>query len=303
MKEIAKIQGKKVSFMPSSYESLQSLLEIFARLSGAHICIHDVSGILKQGPLALDYKYQFHSRPFCTAAKSTPRGYQLCTRCKMRANEKALAGKMLLEGCCPFGLSEIALPVLDEDKRLCIIYIGYIVLNPEESRKKRKRACRLAKVPEERLLIHLPQVQRDSSMDAYIQWAKLIESYILLLYKQARPVKNIETSDLHWAVSTLQNYIRMNYFRNISLKDVSRLYFISDKYIGRLFKKQLGCTFHEYLNEIRLENAAVLLQNTRSSVLSVAMDCGFQNVTYFNRVFMKKFQLSPTQYRNTIQEA
>lgn len=285
--------------MVQPVDSLQNLIEILDRLSGAHICIHDVSGILKHGALTLAYPYQFHSSAYCTAAKSTPKGYRLCTRCKMHANEKAITGKDWFEGSCPFGLHELAYPVLEKERPLCIIYIGHVVLDPRETRRRIRHACRLTGVPPESLLSLLPQAQTDSSMEPYLRWARLIESYIRLLYRQARPVRNADADDLHWAVLTLQDYIHMNYARNISLREAARLYFISDKYIGRLFKEQLGCTFREYLNEVRLENAAAQLRSGRDSVLSIAMDCGFQNVTYFNRVFRKKFQMSPTAYRLT----
>jgi len=72
---------------------------------------------------------------------------------------------------------------------------------------------------------------------------------------------------------------------------------MNDKYLGRLFRKQLGQTFHEYLNAVRIKRAEELLMLPAKSIISIALDCGFQNVTYFNRIFARQHRMSPTQYR------
>lgn len=283
--------------MAENYETLANLLQLFSRHTSAHVCIHDVSGILKSTALNLDFNNQIHSKAFCTAAKSSPKGYRMCIGCKIHANKKAAARRTMFSGYCPYGLYEIVKPVIIEGKLQCIIYIGNLILNYDETVKKIHRTCIITKAPEEDLLFHTKEAQPAASTDYYVQFAHLIDSYIRLLYEHDKAYNCREDFPYHWAVSALQNYIHINYNQNLSLQSVSKLYFINDKYIGRIFKKQLGLTFHEYLNMVRLNNAAGLLTGTHKKIITVAMDSGFQNVTYFNRLFLKKYGMPPAKYR------
>lgn len=283
--------------MDEDYAVLSNLIRLFSGQTKAHICIHDVSGILDLKALNLDFNNQIHSKPFCQAAKSTTAGYRMCIGCKMHANKKAAACRTLFYGYCPYGLFEIAKPVIIEGKLHCIIYMGNLVINYEETAKRIHRTCMITKVPEETLLCHMKEIQTADSIDYYIQSANFIDSYIRLLFGYYKTYKEPEESQCHWAVAALRNYINCNYSQNLSLQNVSKLYFINDKYMGRLFKKQIGCTFHEYLNKVRLDHAVSLLIHTQKSVIMIAMDCGFQNVTYFNRIFLKEHGMSPVKYR------
>ena len=287
---------KQGEILEETYGSLHQLIQVLTEHTKAHICIHDVSGILKYHALNLDFRWQVHSKDFCNTAKITPRGYRLCLDCKMRANQKAISEKTAFCGYCSYGIFEVVKPVVIDERVQCIIYIGNLIYDFEEASKKIQHTCAITKVPEKELQSCLKETQLILSEDYYLQTANLIDSYIRLLYEHYK-INNHEEEQLHWAVLTLQNYINTNYNQNISLQNVSKLYFINNKYIGRLFKKQIGYTFHEYLNRVRLENATNLLLHTSNNIIDIAMDSGFQNVTYFNRLFFQKYQMSPVKFR------
>ena len=65
----------------------------------------------------------------------------------------------------------------------------------------------------------------------------------------------------------------------------------------RLFKQQTGISPHAFVNLIRLRQAAVLLRQTADSILSVALNVGFQSETHFGKAFKKQYGISPGQYR------
>lgn len=283
--------------MADDFAPLSELIEQLSSHTRAHICIHDVSGILDAGIMQLDSRFRIHSQPFCSAAKTTPNGFRMCIRCKMRANKKAAAEKRLFHAYCPYGLYEIVKPVLIDGRTQCILYIGNLIFSPEESVGRIARTCRLTKSPEEALCRHLKDAERITSPDAYIRMADCIDSYIRLLAAHIQPPEIGGKRQLHWAVSALQNYIQTNFNQNLSLREAARLYFVNEKYIGRLFKQQTGHTFHEYLNNVRLEKAAAYLLDTRINMISVALSSGFQNVAYFNRLFRRKYGMSPSGYR------
>ena len=72
---------------------------------------------------------------------------------------------------------------------------------------------------------------------------------------------------------------------------------LSRAQLMRLFKQQTGISPHAFVNLIRLRQAAVLLRQTADSVLSIALNVGFQSETHFGKAFKKQYGISPGQYR------
>ena len=65
----------------------------------------------------------------------------------------------------------------------------------------------------------------------------------------------------------------------------------------KYFKNTMGTSFIEYLNEYRLTMASRLLVSSDSSILAIASEVGFDNLSYFNRSFKKRFGQTPREYR------
>ena len=92
-------------------QSLQDLIDVITRNRNLHISILDLSGILNTPLTEISLRNVIHSKPFCDAAKSGPKGNKLCLRCKRLANTKATVYKEAFCGCCFWGLL----------KRLCLL--------------------------------------------------------------------------------------------------------------------------------------------------------------------------------------
>lgn len=92
-------------------------------------------------------------------------------------------------------------------------------------------------------------------------------------------------------------YIKEHYDERITLEDLACLTNQSVYNLSHSFKKSTGQSTLEYINSYRLSIAADYLTKTDKSVLNIAIETGFNNVSYFNRVFKNKFGMTPTQYR------
>ncbi len=92
-------------------------------------------------------------------------------------------------------------------------------------------------------------------------------------------------------------YIRQNYTKEISLREFGSQFHLSEKYISRYFKEHFHITLSQYINHLRLEHARQLLQESTVPVTEVALQSGFQNVSYFIRCFKKMYGVSPLKYR------
>jgi AraC-like DNA-binding protein len=65
----------------------------------------------------------------------------------------------------------------------------------------------------------------------------------------------------------------------------------------KFFKETMGMSFVQYLNDYRLEVAAKLLTTTSDDIINIAINTGFDNLSYFNRCFKKKYGITPGKYR------
>lgn len=92
-------------------------------------------------------------------------------------------------------------------------------------------------------------------------------------------------------------YLEENYKSDISLEDISGISGIDKFYFCRLFKQVTGLTYIEYLNHLRLAHSEELLIGANMNILEVALECGFNSIQYFNRVFKREKGCTPKQFK------
>lgn len=263
--------------------------------SRAHVCVLDVSGITKRDILSVSATRKIHASEFCCRAKLMRRGLWLCIRCRNRAKDKALCEKEPFFGKCPFGVGEVVYPVVSNGRVLCIVSVGLLCDDSNALSDKIKKTAALLKSPAEPLLEMMPTLQTCADFNVYLKLAQAVADHILLLYNSTETTKSYE--NYHKAVAAALDYASANYHKEISIEDVARTHGLNAKYIGRLFKEQIGEGFNTYLNRVRINNAMQLLAGTRAQIIEIALECGYNNVTYFNREFKKIQGVTPSAYR------
>lgn len=92
-------------------------------------------------------------------------------------------------------------------------------------------------------------------------------------------------------------FMKSNYDKNISLEDMSKIVSMTEVGFSRFIKKRTGKTFIDTLNDIRLGHASRLLIDTTLTIAEVSYKCGFNNLSYFNRIFKKKYNCTPKEFR------
>ncbi len=101
-------------------------------------------------------------------------------------------------------------------------------------------------------------------------------------------------------IEKICNFIEQNYNKNISLDDIANLANMSSSAVSHFFKKRTSRTFSNYITDIRIGHAARLLIETSRSVNDIAFDCGFGNISNFNRVFKRYKNTTPREFRTHI---
>lgn len=94
------------------------------------------------------------------------------------------------------------------------------------------------------------------------------------------------------------DYLNKNYKNNITLNEVAEYNNISSYYLSRLFTKEIGKNFVDYLNEIRIEKAKALLKENNYKYYEIADMVGINDAHYFSKMFKKYTGLTPSDYKN-----
>ena len=92
-------------------------------------------------------------------------------------------------------------------------------------------------------------------------------------------------------------FISKNFSKNLTLDMVADHVHLNPAYFSTLFKQSTGSSFKEYLNMVRIEESKRLLANTDHSIIDIALATGFEDQSYFSKVFKKYTGLTPKQYR------
>ncbi|SMC34434.1 response regulator transcription factor [Sporomusa malonica] len=98
-------------------------------------------------------------------------------------------------------------------------------------------------------------------------------------------------------------YIVENFHKSISLDEVAQTVHLSPYYFSRIFKAEKGCNFVDFLTKVRIDKAKKLLQNPEQTVVRVASEAGYQDASYFCRVFRQEVGVTPNQYRTQLKNS
>jgi AraC-like DNA-binding protein len=105
-----------------------------------------------------------------------------------------------------------------------------------------------------------------------------------------------ETSDSR-RIQKVVNYLHENYQKEIRLNDVASYVNMSEVSFSRFMKKRTGKNYIEYLNDLRLGIASRYLVDTTKTIAEISFECGFNNLSNFNRIFKKRKGVTPKEFR------
>ncbi len=103
-------------------------------------------------------------------------------------------------------------------------------------------------------------------------------------------------------VRKIYEYINKNYSDQITLNELANMIGMTPVALSRFFKLRSGRTISDYIIDIRLGNATRLLVNTTNSISEICYECGFNNLSNFNRIFKRKKNCSPTEFRENFRK-
>ncbi len=98
-------------------------------------------------------------------------------------------------------------------------------------------------------------------------------------------------------IKSIIDYTNENMERNVTLREIAEKQHLNYHFLSHFIKDKIGMSFQEYLNSIRLNKAVNMLVNSDDTITNIAYVSGFSSVNFFNGVFKKEHNCSPTEYR------
>ena len=253
---------------------ITAYLDYIRRDCGLYISIHfsaDVLHHLPSAALSQLLAYNSHINPYCIAVKKNAH-----SRCI--AYQKKLIEECRGEGfqsMCHAGVCEYIHPISAEGKN-----IGFVAVSGYRS---------------------LPVAGIDSALwESALQGTeipvRLCSAILPPLARMLRELFNRYAKEPENEYNMLRQFLH-EYHTGITLSDLCRQFGRSKSYISHMFRRESGMTLRAYCNNLKLEDARKLLLETDLPVTEIALDTGFNDVSYFIALFRRKFGMSPLRYR------
>lgn len=99
-------------------------------------------------------------------------------------------------------------------------------------------------------------------------------------------------------VKLILKHVETHYQEKLSIQEMAGLCGFSCSHFMKFFKQYMGMSFIDYLNDYRLTMAARMLSVSHDAIVTIAAETGFENLSYFNRLFKRRFGMTPSRYRS-----
>jgi AraC-like DNA-binding protein len=145
-------------------------------------------------------------------------------------------------------------------------------------------------------IMELPEIQ---GMDRVLKLIWILEEITKRQCDYIAPntFHNVVSKKNEFRINKACTFLQNNFNQKISLKQVADLIYLTESNFCKFFKKATGKTYSDYLNELRINEACRMLVQTEQTINEISYACGFETLSYFNRVFLFKKAITPSTFR------
>lgn len=138
-----------------------------------------------------------------------------------------------------------------------------------------------------------PEIEKLRNLEELNRWLSMVLHRFINFVFDFNDIKH------HNVIYQTTAYIKENLAEKLTLEDAAEHVSLSKSYFCRILKDELGYTFTEYVNHLRVERAKLYLRDSTMSIADIAYAVGFDDQSYFTRIFKKLTNVSPGQYRKS----
>lgn len=316
-------------YIESHQKILDTILSEFTEATGLATILVDTQG----NELTAGYGFS----PFCQLMRNNEDTRQLCQNCDMFGGRSSLRNNVTTPYICHAGLVDFSYPVTIDNQVIGYILCGQTKIadksefQPIITEKTYWQNDPISVEAYDNMPFTTPEKIRAGSqlltiiINYYL--SDIMSSHLAIqeptnvpnqFFTQNQtipseekiPLKHIEStsSDLQKVQTERQeiidalDYINRHLNEVITLDEVADHVYLSGYYFSKLFKKEIGQNFVDYVNEKKINRSKILLQDSTWSIDSIAHSLGFSQSSYFSKLFKKVTKMSPRDYRQKIQE-
>lgn len=148
-----------------------------------------------------------------------------------------------------------------------------------------------------KIMLQLPYLNRIKRLMFFYEIMDLIGRSDSFSYLASAEYVKTKFKTTNSRVNRIHEFLMKNYQNDIDLHEVADIVHMAPASACRFFKSSTGLTIFEYLNKIKIDYSCQLLLNTDLNIVDISYDCGFNNLSHFNKQFRKFINKTPTQFR------
>lgn len=101
-------------------------------------------------------------------------------------------------------------------------------------------------------------------------------------------------------ICQILNYIDTNWCNKLSINDLENKFYYNRYYIMKLFKREIGVTIFDYINNFKIHKSINEIAISNNSMITIAINCGFNSLEYFSETFKNIVGVSPSNYKKIL---
>jgi len=272
----------------------------FQDFSGINLELFAINGVSPKPAAGL----RRHLNPFCKLCTGNPDIQKLCSKNLDKLCEKVSRSGLPESALCFAGLWGCAIPVTAAGKPVATLFLSGFSTDPllkaafGRARKFLKKSGINFDPPDAESAYMTTPVISPRQFDA-LRHMLAVSCGNLAEFASRRLIRAACYENP--SITRAKQYVRDHSTKPITMEEVARVAGLSVTYFSKVFKKEAGMPFPEYVNRVRLENVKGLLLSREKSVNESAFEAGFESISHFNRVFKKFEGTCPIRYREELQ--
>jgi AraC-like DNA-binding protein/ligand-binding sensor protein len=278
-------------------DAFRTFSNIMVNLTGLAISLYTPDGShIRQ------YAVTINKNPLCTLIRANSAGLTCCHDSEKKRFSEVAVSRQAICNNCHAGFVEIAIPVTHQGKVIVIISSGQILPIPscEEGFQQFMPLCEKFKISPKDLrdAYYKCVYLNEDKINAAMQLMTFFAEYLCTMTQK---IIDAETEDSTAIIIAAKKYINDQIAKELSLPNVANHINRSPGYLSRNFERTVGETFTAYVQQVRIEKVQHKLLHSSLSITEIALECGFNSISQFNRTFRKYNDCTPRTFRSRYQ--
>ncbi len=287
------------SFMDS--ELINKIAQDFANATGLAVVVVNIHGE--------EVSDLYHFTPFCQLMRQDP---EMSQRCRMSDRCGGLEASKSNQPCiyrCHAGLTDFSIPLLISGHLVCFVLCGQVRVHDTVALPSVQECISSAWRTDYQFTENfekIPVVDFDRLISSADLLKMIVDNYLkqqleVVMFKEHAGAtierKTNAPSQHDSKMKKALRYIDSHYSDDLRLEDVAAMVYLSPYYFSKIFKKYQGIGFNAYVNQLRMQSARQMLEQSDWPIATIARNLGFSQASYFCKVFRQTYRITPQAYR------